>query len=248
MPRKKRVFCNSEIYHVILRGNNKQIIFLNDSDRIFFLSRIKKYAELELIEIYTYCLMDNHIHILIGKANQGLSKFIQRLATSYAMYFNRKYERTGHLFQGRFKSEPVETTEYFKTVTRYILQNPVKAGLSTHIDYKWNSYTEIVNDKSPTVCHPKVISDYFGGIKNFIAFTNQINSDKCMEYENCPFFSDLHCIQFIKNYFGISSPDVFRKEGPILQKNNISILKQHGFSINQISRITGIARKVIIDA
>ena len=121
MARKPRKKSESQIYHIILRGNNRQDIFYNDTDRLFMLSRIEKYSEQTNIEIYAYCLMDNHIHLLVGKANPNLSKFVQKLATSYAMYFNRKYDRCGHLFQGRFKSEPVETDEYFQTVFRYIL-------------------------------------------------------------------------------------------------------------------------------
>ena len=102
MSRKPRKKSESQIYHVILRGNNRQSIFFNDADRFFIINRIQKYSEQTNIELYAYCLMDNHIHLLVGKANPNLSKFVQKLATSYAMYFNRKYDRCGHLFQGRF--------------------------------------------------------------------------------------------------------------------------------------------------
>ena len=136
MPRKSRKKSETQIYHVILRGNNRQDIFYNDADRLFMLNRIEKYSEQTCIELYAYCLMDNHIHLLVGKANPNLSKFVQKLATSYAMYFNRKYDRCGHLFHGRFKSEPVETDEYFQTVFRYILQNPEKAHICKFFQYK----------------------------------------------------------------------------------------------------------------
>ena len=129
MGRKARLYCESQVYHVIMRGNNKQNLFYEDSDRYLFIRRLKKYTEELQIDVYSYCLMSNHVHILIGKANMNMSKLIQKLATSYAMYFNRKYERSGHLFQGRYKSETVDSDEYFKTVTRYIIQNPIKANL-----------------------------------------------------------------------------------------------------------------------
>ncbi|MDY4832725.1 MAG: transposase, partial [Treponema sp.] len=81
MSRKPRKKSESQIYHVILRGNNRQSIFFNDADRFFIINRIQKYSEQTNIELYAYCLMDNHIHLLVGKANPNLSKFVQKLAT-----------------------------------------------------------------------------------------------------------------------------------------------------------------------
>lgn len=141
MARKPRIIGASGVYHVILRGNDQQNLFYNDEDRIFFINRIRKYSKELKIQLYAYCLMSNHVHILLGNGNLNMSKFVKKLTCSYVYRFNKIYNRTGHLFQGRYKSEPVDTTEYFKTVYRYILQNPQKANICCFQKYKWSSFS-----------------------------------------------------------------------------------------------------------
>ena len=127
MSRKKRLFVPSGIYHVIIRGNDRQNIFIDDEDRKLLINRIKKYSDELNIDIYAYCLMNNHVHMLIGEANDKMSRFMLKLNTSYARLFNIKYERTCHLFQGRYLSSPIESDESFRKIIRYILKNPEKA-------------------------------------------------------------------------------------------------------------------------
>ena len=93
MARKPRIFTDTGKYHIILRGNNQQNLFYDNQDRIFMLNRLKKYSTELKIEIYAYCLMNNHIHILLGNATPTLSLFVQKLANSYVYYYNSKYER-----------------------------------------------------------------------------------------------------------------------------------------------------------
>ena len=162
MSRKPRQFVDSGIYHVILRGNNRQNLFIDETDRKFFIERLKKYSAELKIDVYAYCLMNNHVHILIGNGNDGMSLLIQKIANSYVFYFNRKYDRCGHLFQGRFKSEPIQDECYFKTVFRYILQNCENAGISRIDKYKWNSFWAIT--KYPENTFLKI--DYVCGMFN----------------------------------------------------------------------------------
>lgn len=245
MSRKRRLFGKSEIYHVILRGNNKQSIFYSNNDRYFFVNRMKKYSELLNIDIYSYCLMDNHVHILLGKANAVLSNFIQRLATSYAMFFNRKYERSGHLFQGRFKSEIVDNDEYFKTVTRYILRNPEKNGYTDFKSYKWSSYKAITSKTENSFIKVSKLFEYFADIDSFINFINIKNKDICMEYENKFFINDMTCIRLIKSKFKKKPNLLFQNLDIIEILSKIKILKNWGMSDAQIARITGISLKFI---
>ncbi|MBS7261842.1 MAG: transposase, partial [Treponema sp.] len=108
MARKPRKESSSQKYHIILRGNNKQLLFYDEKDCEFFLKRVFKYADQLEVKIYSYCLMGNHVHILLGNApKETLSLFVQNLSNSYVYYFNHKYDCSGHLFQGRFKSEPI---------------------------------------------------------------------------------------------------------------------------------------------
>lgn len=248
MARKARIFTKSEMYHVIMRGNNKQNLFYDREDFTFFHNRLKKYASELSIDVYGFCFMNNHVHLLLGKANKNLSLFMQKLANSYVYYFNRKYERSGHLFQGRFKSEPVNDEIYFKTVLRYILQNPESGNISTMETYEWNSYKAIMNPYDNLWIKTDYIFSLFGSKNYTISFLAQRTKDICMEYENKIVFSDLKAIKLIKHVFHVSSPINLEQIDPDISLPKIKILKQQGLSINQISRLTGISRMIIKSA
>ena len=128
MARQARQQSQSGIYHLILRGINKQVIFEDHEDRGKFLWCLRYYKESGQYQVYGYCLMSNHIHLLIKEGQEPIATTMKRIGVSYVSWFNRKYERCGHLFQDRFRSRPVESDEYFLTVLRYIHQNPVQSG------------------------------------------------------------------------------------------------------------------------
>jgi len=246
MARKPRVYSENGMYHIILRGNNKQNLFLDDKDRMYFLQKMKKYSKELEIDIYCYCLMTNHVHILIGKAGVSLSLFVQKLANSYVFYFNRKYERSGHLFQGRFKSEPITDEAYFKTVYRYILHNCEKAGLGRYNDYKWNSY-EYLNGNSTgkSFVNSQYVIGVFSSELLVKKYLSQKMNDQCMEYENKFVMSDEKALKLIKRLFRVSSPYKLERLQVDDQRAKCKILKEKGLSINQISRITGISKGII---
>lgn len=242
MPRKPRLHGETGIYHVILRGNNRQNLFNDDSDRKFFLAKLKKYSAELKIEVHAYCLMNNHVHILIGNANDGISLLIQKIANSYVFYFNRKYDRCGHLFQGRFKSEPINDDIHYKTVYRYILQNCEKAGICKTDRYRWNSFWAIRNNSTITFISVNHICGMFGSKNELMAFVLQREKNKCMEYDNKIVFSDERAIHLIKKIFGISSPYKLERLEIDEQVSKCKELKKHGLSTNQIVRLTGISR------
>ncbi len=143
MPRSARMKSKTGIYHVMLRGINRQDIFEDEEDYMKMLScleglvkRRDENGQLQppLCTIYAYCLMSNHIHLLVRERDNNLSEIVKRIGVVYAYYFNKKYGRYGHLFQDRFKSESVETSAYFLTLLRYIHQNPLKAGISNNVE------------------------------------------------------------------------------------------------------------------
>ncbi|WP_407400035.1 transposase [Treponema sp.] len=245
MSRKPRVYGTSGFYHVILRGNNKQNLFNDVEDRKFFLEKLKKYSNELGIKVYAFCLMNNHVHVLIGNANENMSLMVQKIANSYVYYFNRKYERSGHLFQGRFKSEPVLDDEYFKTVYRYILQNSEKAGLETFDRYRWNSFYALKNTRRRSFVDTEYVITLFGSRKKLMNFVYQRETINCMEYENMLVFTDCRVLELIKKLFGISSPYKLERLPIDEQKEKCSVLKKLGISMSQIARITGISRKII---
>lgn len=145
MARPLRVEYPGAVYHVINRGNAGEKLFRSNRDREKFLIYLEKAVERFDIKIHTYCLMSNHFHLLIETPLPNLSQSIQWINVSYAGYFNRKHNRTGHLFQGRFKSILVDADEYLKQLSRYIHLNPVRAKIVARPDeYQWSSYPAFV--------------------------------------------------------------------------------------------------------
>jgi len=127
MPRYARKKSDIGIFHIMLRGINKQTIFEDDEDRRRFMETIERFKAVSKYEIYGYCLMSNHVHLLLKETEEAISTAIKRICSSYVYWYNWKYERCGHLFQERYKSEIVENDAHVLTVLRYIHQNPVKA-------------------------------------------------------------------------------------------------------------------------
>ena len=244
MPRQVRRRSESGIYHIMLRGINQQQIFEDEEDSLRFLETLSKYKEQCEYEIYAYCLMGNHIHILLKEGKENLALILKRIAGSYAYWYNWKYRRCGHVFQDRFKSEPVECDEYFLTVLRYIHQNPVKAGLSKKVDgYKYSSYNEYVSKAN------LVDTDFcfeIIGREQFIEFNEQFNDDICLDMvENDRRLNDEEAIKIIWKICKCKSVSDFQKLDKVKRNYCIKELHQQGLSIRQISRLTGVSRKIV---
>jgi len=172
MPQRKPIFLKDGYYHVYNRGHNKQNIFLNYKDYTRYLVRIEKYKEIHPITLLCYCLMPNHIHLILRQeSDEPIEVFIHRLHTAYTMFFNKKYERVGSVFQGRFKAKLIESDEYLLHVSRYIHLNPIEllraqgpALNSQLVQYPWSSYHEYVEQSSPLshpLSDPSIILGYF---------------------------------------------------------------------------------------
>ena len=149
MTRPLRVEYPDAYYHVINRGNNQEKIFKNDRDKEKFLQYLEKAAERFSIIFHSYCLMDNHYHLLVQTPEANLSHAMQWINVSYATYFNRKRDRHGHLFQGRFKAILIDADEYLKHLSRYIHLNPVRAKMvSSPAEYLWSSYGAFIGQQN----------------------------------------------------------------------------------------------------
>ena len=149
MPRQKRLLSPTNIYHVMVRGNTGRDIFIDDEDRHKLLKVIyNKKREKEFI-LYAYCLMKNHFHLVLKEYQDDISHIMKRINTTYVVYFNKKYQLTGHLFQDRFRSEVVASDDYLLALVRYVHRNPVKAGLvNTPRDYQWSSFLNYTDTES----------------------------------------------------------------------------------------------------
>jgi putative transposase len=146
MVRTPRDWCPGATYHVTARGNRKQDLFHDIEDRKKYLSYLQDTKEKFHFTIHAYCLMSNHIHLLIETHDVPLEQIFRILHTRYAIYFNKKYDYVGHVFQGRYGSTKIDTPAYFIKVSRYIHQNPVKAKLTVVPEYyPWSSYPSYVH-------------------------------------------------------------------------------------------------------
>ena len=134
-----------------MRGINRQTVFEDEEDCYKFMHTLKKYREITEYRLYAYCLMGNHIHLLLMEGKESLETVMRKICGSYVLWYYKKHGRVGYLFQDRFKSEPVEDDEYLLTVLRYIFQNPVKAGMVTKVeDYLWSNFTDYIGGKYQT--------------------------------------------------------------------------------------------------
>ncbi len=152
MARPPRIEFPGAFYHIIVRGNRKQDIFLDDQDRSEYLARIQRYRKERGFILYAYVLMTNHVHLLIETPLSPISRIMQLISLTYTQYFNRKYDKVGHLFQGRYKSFLCDRDEYLLSLVRYIHLNPVRAGIVKEPgEYDWSSHNDYLKGKSDLV-------------------------------------------------------------------------------------------------
>ena len=142
MPRIFRILPETGIFHILTRGNNRQTIFKDDKDFIYYRYLLNLYKEEHKFLLYHYCFMSNHIHLILETTDKtNLSKLMKQLNLSYMHHFRRKYKYWGHFWQGRFKSLLIDRDEYLITCGRYIENNPVRAKMvGRPEDYQWSSY------------------------------------------------------------------------------------------------------------
>ena len=245
MPRQARRKSESGIYHIMLRGINQQQIFEDSEDCEKFLQILKDCKVVSEFKLFAYCLMGNHIHLLVQEDKEPIDQVMKRLATRFVYWYNIKYQRIGHLFQDRFKSEPVEDDAYFMTVIRYIHQNPIKAGLCKNIrGYEYSSYNEFYKNSD------LIDKDFVLGIipfEMFESFNNEISSDKCLEIEDKPIVrvTDEQAQKIIYKYSKCKSVAEFQDLN-IKQRDKCLIkLRENGLSIRQISRLTGVSFGIV---
>ena len=150
MPRGARILIKNACYHIVNRGNQRQEIFFEKPDYEEYLKILKHYKYSFWFKVFGYCLMPNHIHLIIQpKEPQELASIMQGLTQAYTLWFNEKYRKVGHLWQGRFKNMVINKDEYFIDCICYIETNPVRAGLvNSPREYPWSSYrSRIFGDK-----------------------------------------------------------------------------------------------------
>jgi len=154
VSRKDQICHPGAYYHIYNRGIHKQDIFLEEKDYVFYLQRLRQVKDKQKASVICYCLMPNHIHLLLRQDSKiPIYKVMSCLHTGYSMYFNKKYNKVGHLFQDRFKQKEVKNDEYLLQLASYIHLNPLIDGLAEKLgDYQWSSYPDYIDLRPGTLC------------------------------------------------------------------------------------------------
>jgi len=242
MPRQARQRSESGYLHLIVRGIGKQILFEDRDDRLFFLSRLRRFCGETNVRVIAYCLMENHVHLLAYDEEHGTPLLMKKLGVSYSGYFNQKYERSGHLFQDRYLSEAIEDERYLLSVFRYILNNPQKAGLGSAFDYEWSSVSQYGAPDAFT--DTSLLCELIGSREDYYAFLQVENDDVCMEY-NSSSRNDEWAKEIIRKCVGTESGTAIQRYDRRRRDEVLRQLKAEGLSVRQLERLTGINRGVI---
>jgi putative transposase len=171
MARRPRVFAPGLLYHIIVRGNQQRKTFRTKDDYKAYLDRLEHYRTKYQLRIYAYCLMPNHVHLLVESGSAPLGKFMQGLQQSYTQYFNRRYRKVGHLFQGRYKAIICDKEKYLLALLRYIHLNPVRARLVKRPEsYAYSGHRNYLKNSTAKIIDTRPVLALLGGPKRYERF------------------------------------------------------------------------------
>ena len=255
MPRNKRIESPIECYHVTQRGVGKQILFEDKRDCIRYINKIQECKSTIDFEVIAYSLMNNHVHLLIRTAKiEDLSKLMRIIGTSYARYFNTKYDRSGYVFQDRFHSFPINDESQLFACISYIHNNPVKAGYCKVLeDYEWSSYQEyldvldkpLAEENNMMIADVRFLRGILDGKQHFIEI-NQTEDDykKVVAESNDAIMARGQTI--INNSLGYRYDNgliVNQLSKPVRDKIIIE-LRNSGMTYKQIELLTGVSKTI----
>ena len=249
MPRLPRLQSLSDINHVMLRGIGHMDLFYENEDYQRFLNSLMQYKAEENVIIHAYCLMSNHVHLLLQALPDQLPVFFKRLEVSYALYFNGIHGHIGHLFQNRYKSEAVSGKAYFLAALRYILHNPEAAGICKWGSYQWSSANNYLTGNSDGITDISTALAIAGSASELIRYISEVSEESDIYLAEPEIgrsaLSDSDAVNILINIIGVKSPFEMQAMEKKQRDACLSQLKQAGLSVRQLERITGINRNII---
>ena len=243
MPRKPRQYGSSGYMHVIVKGNGGQILFFESRDYKHYLTLLEKHSEETDVTIIAYCLMNNHVHLLIRDTENNVSTLMQKMGISYAWYFNKQSGRAGHVFQGRFYSETIENEDYLLTAYRYILQNPQKAGICSAKRYAWNSYS--VEKRPGTFVDASMIRALLGDDAQYEAFLSEEKDDLILFDREPKIKDDRTALETIRRIVPGGDEKALMSIPRDKRQRILLELIMAGVTARQMEQFTGIGRGVV---
>ena len=240
MPRAARIKSENNTYHIIMRGINRQQIFEDEQDNEKFLEILEECRAISGYKIFAYCLMGNHFHLLVKFEEEPIEQAMKRICGRFVYWYNTKYGRVGHLFQDRFKSEPINDDKYFLSCIRYIHQNPQKAGICDIDKYEYSSYHTYLNRDEKGLVD---ISMLYSVIKpeQFLEYSRQTENGAFLEiYEiHKQKITDEEARQVIYRICKCNNVSEFQAIPPDRRGGYLNLMKIKGLGIRQICRLTG---------
>lgn len=237
-------------YHVSARGIGKQDIFENDDDRREFLELMRDCCRDKRVTVVAWCLMGDHVHLVLADYEDGMSAAMQRLLLTYARRFNKRTGRTGHLFQNRFDRRALDTDRHLMAVIRYVHANPQEAGIALIERYPWSSFAEYLraydNDVAKSFSDPSCVLELFGSDKGFVDYSLSTpdGSD--------PVIHDMEETEWERHAFAdkmarrLSVPlKELKTVAPVRRDAIIYALHEAGYTVRDIERYTGIGKSTV---
>lgn len=244
MPHRARQKSESGYYHVVPKGIADQLIFEDDLDRSLYLELLRKAKAETGIRVHAYCLMSNHVHLVVEDPDDKLSEFMKYLTERYAMHYAQQIGRTGGVFRKPFWSEPIELDEYLLCAVRYVHANPAAAGICPASAYEWSSAKDYLG-RASEITDTDMVLDMLGGREGFIEFSKASNATAL------PFpgsglarhLSDDEALAIAKDVLGADGVNLATCDRKA-RDAGIALLAERGFPISQISRVTGVGRAI----
>ena len=202
----------------MVRGNARENVFIDNQDKGKLLKIIFEKKKDELFLLYAYCIMNNHAHFVLKEMKESISNSMKKITTSYAIYFNKKYNRVGHVFQDRFRSEVIKNDSYLLSAIRYVHNNPEKAGIANKEEYPWSSY-QFYNSHDSKLSEIIDILKYFSpepeeAITLFKNFSNQFEKRKFLDIKERKAVNQNNIILFIEEFLknnNMEKADLYNK-------------------------------------
>lgn len=254
MTHGPRMQGESGFYHVVSKGDGAQIIFEDESDRGDYIGLLASALREHHVELHAYCLMGNHVHLLVRDEKYELSAFMKQVSETYAMHFLKKTGRVGRVFQRPFWSEPVESDEYYLCALRYIHANPEHAGICEAKDYPWSSYQAHSkhsgrsgrSDRSEHTAFVEVefARELLGGVRQFEEFSTS-GAKFATPFPNSKLHRHLEPDELSRIALNVLGRDVLnylRTMPPKERRAHLAKLRASGFTENELVRITGIGK------
>ncbi len=258
VPRYPRQYSKTGIYHIMLRGNERKDIFIDEEDKEKLIKTVFKKKADEAFKLYAYCIMDNHLRLVIKEQKEPISRIVKKIATSYAYYFNNKYKRVGHLFQDRYKSETIEDEAYLLPVIRYVHHNPEKTEITKKEKYRWSSYSNYLNPLNHHTELPEIkeilemfSSDIERALKEFIHYSNKYEEKNFLEMKETikSEIDEENVNEYINGYLksrNFKKEDLKKREHTKQKEDLIQqLIKRSNLSKRKIAILIGVNRETV---